>query len=95
MAVSFTVKVIPCSNSLRFEIDKNGIIKCYLKSPAEDGRANRELIKELSKALNLAKESIEIVIGLTQRKKVIKIYADLSIESICKALGLEYQPHFF
>ncbi len=95
MAVCIAITVVPCSSSLRFQVDKNGVVKCYLISQPEDGKANRELIKALSKALKLAKENIEIAVGLTHRKKIIKIHSNLTIEAIYSALGLQYQPKIF
>ena len=45
MALIITVKVVPASGRNQWVIDKSGALKCFLKSPAEQGKANKELIK--------------------------------------------------
>ncbi len=48
-------------------------LKIRLKAPPIDGRANRELIGVLSKALGVPKQNIEIVRGVTGRSKEVLI----------------------
>lgn len=63
------VRIIP--NSKRFEIkEENNRIKIYLKSRAEKGKANIELVKALSKALG---KSVRIIRGEKSRNKVIEV----------------------
>ncbi len=47
-------------------------VKISIKAPTEKGKANKELIKFISKLL---KRKVEIVKGLTSREKVLKIYS--------------------
>ncbi len=91
MAVSLTIKVVPQSGKLKLITDKNGTIKCYLKSPPEDGKANKELITFLAKGLKLPTEKISIIQGATSRTKTIKIITDHDKISIYKLLGIEQQ----
>ena len=65
------IKIWVVPNSKKFRIKKHdGCFKIYLKSKAEKGKANRELVKELEKTV---KGKISIVNGLKSRKKVIEI----------------------
>ena len=94
MAISITVKVIPQSGTFQFQLDSAGNLKCYVTSPPEDGKANKELIKGLAKILKLKCQDIEIIIGLTHRKKTLKIHASLTLQDVYKAMGIEFQPKF-
>jgi hypothetical protein len=94
MAIIIEVKVIPQSGKFKFQLDSNGALKCYLVSPPEDGKANKELVKGLAKALKLTQQDIEIIVGLAHRKKTIKIHAALTLQDVYAALYLVYQPTF-
>lgn len=51
----------------------NGNLKIQIKSPPVDGKANIEIIKFLSKSLNISKSSVDIIKGEKQKLKSIKI----------------------
>ncbi len=89
MAVILEIKVVPNSGKQRFERDRSGNIKCFLKSFPEKGKANKELVKFLSKKLSIVQEDVAIIKGLTARKKTIKINCDISREYVFDKLGLE------
>ena len=66
------VKAFP--NSGRQEvIESNGVLKIYLKSPAEGGKANKELVIILAKHFRVSASHIRIKSGLGSRKKTIVI----------------------
>jgi hypothetical protein len=87
VALSLEIKVIPSSGRQKFEIDKAQQLKCRLKSQPEDGKANAELIKFLSKQLKINQQDIQILKGLTSRKKLLKLNTDLTREEILKMMG--------
>lgn len=91
MALIIEIKVVPLSGKARFELDKQGHLKCFLKSAPEKGAANKELIKLLSKELKIPQNDVEIVSGLTLRKKRIKLHRAITFESFCQKLGLSHQ----
>lgn len=69
--MKLNIKVQP--NSGRQEIQKSidgKIQKVFLKKPAEDNKANRELEKFLSKHLKL---KVKIIKGFTSKNKIIEI----------------------
>lgn len=72
------IKVIPKSpkNEItEIMIDESGeqTIKIRIKAAPEKGKANAELIKFLSKELNIPKTNISIISGKTDKLKLIKI----------------------
>ena len=88
MPTIFEVKAVPSSGKTGFTLDSSGIIKCFLKSPAEDGKANRELIKAFSHALNIPQQEITILTGLINPKKRIKISSNLTEEELFACLNI-------
>ena len=67
------VKVTP--NAGRSEITglKDSALQVKIAAPPEKGKANKELIDFLSRALGVKKSAIRIVTGMTDRKKTIAI----------------------
>ena len=95
MALIIEVKVTPNSGRQLCQLDKAGNLKCYLKNPAEQGKANQELIKFLSKSLKLPQEKITLLSGHTTRNKRIKIDASLTFTAVLDMLGIERQGKLF
>jgi uncharacterized protein (TIGR00251 family) len=95
MPLLLEIKVVPSSGRVAWSIDKSGQIKCFLKSPPEKGKANRELIKLIAQALRLQQGQVRIVLGETSRKKRIKIDADISHEDLLRILHLDQQVCLF
>lgn len=72
------IKVIPNSSNNEIKeimIDDSGeeTIKIKIKAAPEKGKANIELIKFLSKELDIKKPKISIIGGKTDKIKLIKI----------------------
>lgn len=95
MAFIFEVKVFPGSGKKGWTIDKSGNLKCYVKSPAERGKANEELIKSLSKALGISQSMISISSGVQSRKKRIKIDVDMTFNKLLELLGIDWPMDMF
>lgn len=73
MSVILEIKVIPSSGRQSIEYDATlGILKCHLKSPPENGKANEELRKFFGKLTGIGSQAISIIRGETSRKKLIK-----------------------
>ena len=73
VSVTFSVRVIPRSPKTEIVGEYYGALKIKLKSPPVDGAANNELIRFLSKLLEVPKANIEIVAGETTRSKRIRV----------------------
>lgn len=95
MPFIFDVKVIPSSGKNDWVLSKEGQLKCYLKSPPENGLANKELIKLLAKKLHIPQQEVTIIAGKTSRKKKIQIQQDLTYEQLLHILGIERQMDLF
>ncbi len=91
MAVFLTLKVVPRAGKTGIQSDRQGRIVCRVKSAPEDGKANRELIKLLSKILCIPQDAITIVTGATSRTKRIKIEGFDDESTVYKALGISVQ----
>lgn len=88
-ALIVELKVIPLSGEFRCFFDKSGTLKCRLKSAAQKGEANKELIKMLARTLKIEQAAITIITGVLDRKKRLKIQAPLSYDQFLKLLGIE------
>ena len=73
MALQIVIKVNPSSGRSACQIDKNGTLKCALKSPPEKGKANEELIRLIAEKLDLPRTSVSILLGKTARTKTVLI----------------------
>ena len=89
------IKVVPQAGRQKILLDKSGTIRCYLNSPAEDGKANRELIALLADLLGITQRQIEIVQGQTSRNKVIEIDGIDSLTTLYAILGFQVQSTLF
>jgi len=91
MALIIELRVTPSSSKQAWSIDKNGKLKLLLKNAAQDGKANKELIKAIAQTLKIPQQDVEIISGLTCRTKRIKIHTAITLEQFLQACGLETQ----
>ncbi|PIR67015.1 MAG: hypothetical protein COU51_00825 [Parcubacteria group bacterium CG10_big_fil_rev_8_21_14_0_10_36_14] len=66
------IKVIPNAKREQIKKTESGL-RVYVNTPPEGGRANKAVIKLLSKELDVPKSKIEIISGEKSREKIIKI----------------------
>ena len=66
---ALNLKVAPRSGREELVERENGL-KLFLKAPAEDNKANLELIKFFKKEFKL---KVEIISGMKSREKVVRI----------------------
>ncbi len=95
MALIIAIKVVPNAGKQQWALDKNGNLKCYLKSPPERGLANTELLKMLAKGLGVTQQEVSLLSGHTSRNKKIKIERSLNFEQVLALLGIEQQKNLF
>lgn len=88
MPLMLAIKVIPNAAKQRFVYDPPIGLKVYVTSPAQDGKANEELIRLLAKTLDIAKKNVTIAGGYTSRNKRIHIQADISLQQVLDACGI-------
>jgi uncharacterized protein (TIGR00251 family) len=68
----FVIRVSPKASRSEI-IEKNGVLKAYLNSPPEDGKANKELIELVAKRYGVSKSSVAVVRGHTSRTKTLEV----------------------
>jgi uncharacterized protein (TIGR00251 family) len=91
MPLVIEVKVTPSSGRQSWVLEPSGQLKCFLKNPPEDGKANKELVTSLAKLLEVQATAITIIAGQQVRKKVIRIDAPMTHEQFLNKLGFEVQ----
>jgi len=67
------IKVQPQSGKQQIKKITDNEYLVHLKKPAEDNKANLELIKLLQKHFNVVGRDINIIKGLKSKNKIIKI----------------------
>ena len=65
------VRVIP--RAKKSQIKEGEPLRVYVSAPAEDGRANKAVIKLLSEHFKLPKSKIKIIQGEKSREKTIEL----------------------
>lgn len=91
MALIVEIQVIPSSGKSLVILDRSRKLKAYVKSPPEDGKANRELCKLVAQLLGCPQYLVSIAAGATSRKKKLYLDIPLSFEQILAKLGLAIQ----
>ncbi len=71
--IRFDIKVIPNSSISKIIEVIDGVIKIKLNSPPIEGKANKEVVKLLSKDLKVPKSFINIVSGDKNKNKSVEI----------------------
>ncbi|MBP7854603.1 DUF167 domain-containing protein [Candidatus Babeliales bacterium] len=95
MALIIEIKAVPQSGRKKLMLDKSGILKCFITAAPEDGKANKEIIDFLATSCNIPKKSIEIIAGLTSRKKKIAINTTMTYEQFLQKFGIGSQKTIF
>lgn len=67
-----TVRVTPKASRDRILVEDDAI-RVYVTTVPEDGKANKAVVKLLSKALGVPKTRLDLIRGATSRDKVFRI----------------------
>jgi len=70
--ITFEARVTPRSSKNEVLVE-GGVIRIYLHTIPEDGKANRECVNLLSDLLSVTKGDISITRGLKSRNKVFSV----------------------
>ncbi|MCD6122849.1 MAG: DUF167 domain-containing protein [Spirochaetales bacterium] len=68
-----SIKVIPAAGSNKINGCRNGELVFKVKAQAEKGKANKELLKYISKLCGIPRSEISIVSGSVSHHKIIEI----------------------
>lgn len=71
--ILLNIKITPKASTNKIGKVFNNSLKIYVTAAPEDGQANKAVIKLLAEALEIRKNSIFIMQGLTAQNKVISI----------------------
>ena len=76
--MGFKIAVYIQPNSSKNEVvgEHNNMLKIKIKAPADNGKANKELVSFLAKHLHLRKNQITITKGHTSRQKELSLDVD-------------------
>lgn len=69
----FSVRVTPKASRNRIVEDADGLIRVYVTTVPEDGKATAAVVKLLAKAIGVAKGELVLVRGATDRVKVFQV----------------------
>lgn len=72
-AVTFDVLVQPRASRAKLGPVHDGRLKVAVTSPPVDGEANAAVIELVAKSLGVAKSAVEVVAGVTSRRKTIRV----------------------
>lgn len=68
----FALRVTPSARRALLEI-RDGVIRCAVTVPPEDGKANAAVAAALARALGVAPSRLELLRGETSRDKVFRL----------------------
>jgi uncharacterized protein (TIGR00251 family) len=66
------IKVFPKSSREEL-VEKDGVIKAYVKAAPDKGKANKALVALIAKKYRVKKTDVTIVTGQTSRNKVVEV----------------------
>ena len=66
------VKVFPKSSREEL-VEKDGVIKAYVKAAPDKGKANKAVVALVAKKYRVKKTDVSIVTGQTSRNKVVEV----------------------
>ena len=73
VGITFAVKVQPRARRNAVVGERGDALKIALTAPPVDGRANEACVEFLAEVLDIARSSIAIISGQSNRNKVIRI----------------------
>ena len=86
--VRFTVHVKPLRNETKLLCEPDGTLTIHVAAPPVKGKANREIVRWLSKKLRISSSNVQLVAGVHSNVKVIEITGMAEAE-IAAALGIK------
>jgi uncharacterized protein (TIGR00251 family) len=66
------IKVFPKSSREEL-VEKDGVLKAYIKAAPDKGKANKALVALIAKKYKVKKNDVTIVTGQTSRNKVVEV----------------------
>ena len=86
--VRLTVHVKPLRNETKLLCEADGTLTMHVAAPPVKGKANREILRWMSKKLRISSSNVQLVAGIHSNVKVIEITGKTESE-IADALGIQ------
>lgn len=67
------VRVTPKAAANRIAVDADGLIRVYVTTVPEGGKATAAVVRLLAKAIGIPKSRLELVRGETSREKLFRV----------------------
>ena len=84
--IRIVVHVVPNAKETRLQLEVDGSLLMRVNAPPVKGKANREIVKWLSRKLKKPSSQIRIVAGLASRTKTLEI-TGIDEGSFLEAIG--------
>ncbi len=89
-SVRLTVHVKPLRSETKLLCEPDGTLTMHVAAPPLKGKANREIVRWLSKKLRTSSSNVQLLAGLHSNVKVIGI-TGMTEADIAAALGIKYK----
>jgi hypothetical protein len=89
-SVRLTLSVKPLKNETRVIFEPDGTLTMHVAAPATKGKANREIVKWLSKKLRTPSSNVQLIAGFHSNMKIVEITGMTETE-IATALGIKWK----
>jgi len=89
-SVRLSVQVKAPRNETRLICGPDGTLTIHVAAPPEKGKANREIVRWLSKTLRIPSSNVKLVAGFHSNVKVIEI-AGMTDTEVATALGIKFK----
>jgi len=86
--VNLTVNVKPLRSETKLFCEPDGTLTIHVAAPPVKGKANREIVRWLSKRLRISSSNVQLVAGFHSNVKVIEIIGMTEVE-IAAVLGIK------
>jgi len=88
--VRLTIFVKPLKNETKLFSEPDGTLTMHVAAPPMKGKANREIVKWLSKKLQTSSSNVQVIVGLHSTIKTIEV-AGMTEAEIASALGIKWK----
>jgi uncharacterized protein len=83
-----TIFVKPLKNETKLFSEPDGTLTMHVAAPPTKGKANREIVKWLSKTLGTPSSNVQLIAGFHSSMKMIEITGMTEVE-VVSALGIK------
>ena len=86
MTIRLPVLVVPNARTSEVVGEVDGVIRIRLQAQPIEGRANEELVRVLARLLGVNRSAVQVVRGMTGRRKLVEVQGVTDVESVRRTL---------